>query len=131
MMNKKIDIDKFEKRTPFSVPENYFSELKSEIQDSCKTENKSYLSIFQYAIPFLGISLIIFYFITNTGTTFTTVSEIELSQTDLIAYLEEDISDDLLYEYIYIEDEETDELSEEIDYLLDYNMDYNLIINQL
>lgn len=131
MMNKKIDIDKFEKRTPFSVPENYFSELKSEIQDSCKTENKSYLSIFQYAIPFLGISLIMFYFFTNTGTIFTTVSEIELSQTDLIAYLEEDISDDLLYEYIYIEDEETDELSEEIDYLLDYNMDYNLIINQL
>ena len=131
MMNKKIDIEKIEKRTPCSVPENYFSELKSEIQDSCKTEDNSYLSIFQYAIPFLGISLIIFYFITNTGTTFTTVSEIELSQTDLIAYLEEDISDDLLYEYIYIEDEETDELSEEIDYLLDYNMDYNLIINQL
>ena len=61
----------------------------------------------------------------------TTISQIELTENDLIAYLENNLSDELLYEYAILKDEEEDELSDEINYLLEYDMDYNLIINQL
>ena len=60
------------------------------------------------------------------------LQEVELTENDLISYLENNLSDELLFEYTILEDEkEVDELSDEIDYLLEYDIDYNLIINQL
>ena len=131
-MNKKIDIEDLERRIPFTVPSGYFQELKSEIQKQCITKEKdSGFSVFQLKtlVPTLGILLV---FITLFNNIETTISEVELSKNDLIAYLENNLSDELLFEYTILEDEkEVDELSDEIDYLLEYDMDYNLIINQL
>ena len=77
----------------------------------------------------MGILLV---FITLFNNIETTISEVELTKNDLIAYLENNLSDELLYEYAILEDEkEDDELSDEIDYLLEYDMEYNLIINQV
>ena len=46
--------------------------------------------------------------------------------------MENNLSDELLYEYAILESEKKDDkLSEEINYLLEYNMDYNLIIDEL
>ena len=60
----------------------------------------------------------------------TTNSEIELTENDLIAYLENNLSDELLYEYSILEDKkEDDELSDEFDYLFEYDIDYILFIN--
>ena len=127
-MNKKIDINKFERRIPFSVPSGYFKELKSEIQNNCITKEKgSSFSIFRSLVPTIGILL---FFITLFNSIETTNSEIELTENDLIAYLENNLSDELLYEYSILEDKnEDDELSDEFDYLFEYDFDYSLFIN--
>ena len=137
-MNKKIDIEDLERRIPFTVPSGYFQELKSEIQKQCITKEKdSGFSVFQLKtlVPTLGILLVFITLFNNIETTISEVefsennlSEVELSENDLIAYLENNLSDELLYEYSILEDEK---VSDEIDYLLEYDMDYNLIINQL
>ena len=46
-MNKKIDINKFERRIPFSVPSGYFKDLKFEIQNKCISKEKGF--VFQYS----------------------------------------------------------------------------------
>jgi len=127
-MNKKIDINKFERRIPFSVPSGYFKELKFEIQNNCITKEKgSSFSIFRSLVPTIGILL---FFITIFNSIETTNSEIELTENDLIAYLENNLSDELLYEYSILEDKnEDDELSDEFDYLFEYDFDYSLFIN--
>ena len=141
-MNKKIDIEDLERRIPFTVPSEYFQSLKFEIQKQCITKEKdSGFSVFQLKtlVPTLGILLVFITLFNNIETTISEVefsennlSEVELSKNDLIAYLENNLSDELLFEYTILEDEkEVDELSDEIDYLLEYDMDYNLIINQL
>ena len=151
-MYKKTDIEDLERRIPFTVPSGYFQELKSEIQKQCITKEKdSGFSVFQLKtlVPTLGILLVFITLFNNIETTISEVefsennlsevelskndlSEVELSENDLIAYLENNLSDELLYEYSILEDEKvSDELSDEIDYLLEYDMDYNLIINQL
>ena len=141
-MNKKTDIEDLERRIPFTVPIGYFQELKFEIQKQCITKEKdSGFSVFQLKtlVPTLGILLVFITLFNNIATTISEVefsennlSEVGLSKNDLIAYLENNLSDELLYEYSILEDEkEVDELSDEIDYLLEYDMDYNLIINQL
>ena len=131
-MNKRTDIDDLERRIPFTVPSGYFQELKSEIQKQCIMKEKdSGFSVLQLKtlVPTLGILLV---FITLFNNIETTISELELTDSDLIAYLENNLSDELLYEYAIIDDEkESNKLSDEIDYLIEYDMDYNLIINQL
>ena len=131
-MNKRTDIEDLERRIPFTVPSGYFQELKSEIQKQCIMKEKdSGFSVLQLKtlVPTLGILLV---FITLFNNIETTISELELTDSDLIAYLENNLSDELLYEYAIIDDEkESNKLSDEIDYLIEYDMDYNLIINQL
>ena len=127
-MNKKIDINKFERRIPFSVPSGYFKDLKFEIQNKCISKEKgSSFSIVHSLVPAIGILL---FFITLFNSIETTNSEIELTENDLIAYLENNLSDELLYEYCILEDKkEDDELSDEFDYLFEYDIDYILFIN--
>lgn len=127
-MNKKIDINKFERRIPFSVPSGYFKDLKFEIQNKCIAKEKgSSFSIVHSLVPVIGILL---FFITLFNSIETTNSEIELTENDLIAYLENNLSDELLYEYCILEDKkEDDELSDEFDYLFEYDIDYILFIN--
>lgn len=147
-MYKKPDIEDLDRRIPFRVPSGYFQELKLEIQKQCITkEEDSSFSIFQFKtlVPTLGILLVFITLFNNITTNIsnnietnisnnieTSISDVELTKNDLISYLENNLSDELLYEYAILEDEkESDELSDEIDYLLEYDMDYNLIINQL
>ena len=40
MMNKKIDIEKLEKRNPYIVPEGYFLDLTHNIMDKVDTPEK-------------------------------------------------------------------------------------------
>ena len=135
-MNKKIDIEYLERRIPFTVPSGYFQELKYEIKEQCKLEDKpSFIIIMKLQIitPVLGIVFVLFTLFNNRIVINNKViSEVELTENDLIAYLENNLSDELLFEYTILEEEkEVDELSDEIDYLLEYDMEYNLIINQL
>ena len=70
----------------------------------------------------MGILLILFaiFNIKDTNS-----SDAELTNNDLIAYIEDDLSDHFLYEYSFIDYEnEEDELYVEINYLLEYDSDY-------
>ena len=88
--------------------------------------------VFQYSSLSCSCNwnFIIFYYSFNSIET--TNSEIELTENDLIAYLENNLSDELLYEYCILEDKkEDDELSDEFDYLFEYDIDYILLLTNL
>jgi len=134
-MNKKTDIEDLEKRIPFTVPSGYFQKLKSEIQEQCKSEDKpSFISILKLQIitPVLGIVLVLFTLFNNRTIINNEaiinneeISVIELTDNDILAYLEEDIPQELIYEYTNLEDEE------EMDEFLIEQYDYNELIYEL
>ena len=122
-MKNKTDIENLEKRNPFTVPEDYFTTLTHTIMDKVDTPEKvNSISFFQLKTlaPVLAIVAIIF-----SGVWYNNQS-LEITNEELIevlAYYE--IDNDLLYEYIEIEDEEQAD-----DYLIDeYN--YNELIYEL
>ena len=112
-MNKRTDIENLEKRIPFTVPNGYFQELKFDIQEQCKLEEKSsFISMLKLQIitPVLGIMLVLFTLFNNKTEIYNKqISVIELTDNDILVYLEEDISQGLIYEYTDLEIEEIDE----------------------
>ena len=63
MMNKKIDIEKLEKRNPYKVPKDYFTSLTHNIMD--KVEEKETNTFFDFftlkpLAPTLAMLLIVF-----------------------------------------------------------------------
>lgn len=130
MMNKKTNIENWDRRFPFTVPENYFSELKEGIQFQClDKERSSFISIFklQFITPALSVIFVLtFLFVTN-NTSENIVednTETNITNDDLLAYLQ-DIDEELIYEYVELEEE-----SSEDDYLID-EYDYNELIYEL
>ena len=101
-MNKRTDIENLEKRIPFTVPSGYFQELKFDIQEQCKLEEKSsFISMIKLQIitPVLGIMLVLFTLFNNKTEIYNKeISVIELTDNDILVYLEEDISQGLIYE---------------------------------
>jgi hypothetical protein len=127
-MNKRTDIENLEKRIPFTVPSGYFQELKFDIQEQCKLEEKSsFISMIKLQIitPVLGIMLVLFTLFNNKTEIYNKeISVIELTDNDILVYLEEDISQGLIYEYTDLEIEEIDEFMME-------QYDYNELIYEL
>ena len=115
-MNKKIDIEKLEKRNPYIVPEDYFLALTHNIMDKIDTPKKRYLfSAFQLQIivPVFAIVVIIFSGLWYNNQN-TNISDDDL--VELLAFY--NVEEDLILEYIDFEKEkETDEyLMEQFDY---------------
>jgi hypothetical protein len=127
-MNKRTDIENLEKRIPFTLPNGYFQELKFDIQEQCKLEEKSsFISMLKLQIitPVLGIMLVLFILFNNKTEIYNKeISVIELTDNDILVYLEEDISQGLIYEYTDLEIEEIDEFMME-------QYDYNELIYEL
>ena len=107
-MNKKIDIEKLEKRNPYIVPEDYFLALTHNIMDKIDTPKKRYLfSAFQLQIivPVFAIVVIIFSGLWYNNQN-TNISDDDL--VELLAFY--NVEEDLILEYIDFEkEEETDE----------------------
>jgi len=119
-MNKRINIEDLDKRIPFTVPSGYFQELKFKIQEQCVLEDKpSFISMLKLQIitPVLGIVLVLFTLFNNRTIINNEaiidneeISVIELTDNDILSYLEEeDIPSELIYEYTDLEIEEIDE----------------------
>jgi hypothetical protein len=130
-MKQTNNIEQFDKKQSFIVPENYFSKLKSDIQ--FKTENleskigfKNYLSIKTIVPVLASVFLLLITF--NYVKTFDPKSDNVLSEeiyTEFVEFEIENIDEEYLFEFL--PDEEY-AFSDEIEYLIDNNTDYNLII---
>ena len=128
-MKQNTDIEKFEKKQSFKVPENYFLELKSEIQS--KTEklelefNSSHYFNLKKTVPIL-VSVLILFVIFNYITS--SIDNNVLSEeiyTQFVEYEIENIDEEYLFEFLPDEDYV---FSDEIEYLIENDIDYDLII---
>ena len=128
-MKQNTDIVQFEKKQSFKVPENYFLELKSEIQS--KTEklelklNLSHYFNLKITVPIL-VSVLILFVIFNYITS--SIDNNVLSEeiyTQFVEYEIENIDEEYLFEFLPDEDYV---FSDEIEYLIENDIDYDLII---
>jgi|TARA_B100000959_G_scaffold223573_1_gene236990 hypothetical protein len=115
-MNKKIDIEKLDKRNPFSVSEDYFTTLTHNIMDKIEEkETFSFLSFFQRktVVPTLSIIVIIF------SAVWMNYQNPNITDDNLIELLTfYDVEEELILEYIdFQQEEEIDEyIIEEYNY---------------
>ena len=122
-MNKKIDINKFEKRNPYKVPEDYFLTLTHNIMDKVDTPEKRYIfSAFQLQTiaPTFAMLLIVFSAVWYNN------QNPNITDEDLVELLSfYQVEDELLLEYIELE------LEENIDEYLLNEFNYNELIYEL
>ena len=129
-MKQNTDIEQFEKKQSFKVPENYFLELKSDIQS--KTEklklkfNLSHYFNLKITVPIL-VSVLILFMIFNYIPSSDSIDNNVLSEeiyTQFVEFEIENINEEYLFEFLPDEDYV---FSDEIEYLIDNNTDYDLI----
>ena len=128
-MKQNTDIEKFEKKQFFKVPENYFLELKSEIQS--KTEklelefNSSHYFNLKKTVPILVSVLILFVIFNYIPSSIDNNVLSEEIYTQFVEYEIENIDEEYLFEFLPDEDYV---FSDEIEYLIENDIDYDLII---
>mgnify|MGYP001472614718 FL=1 len=130
-MKQNTDIEQFEKKQSFKVPENYFLELKSDIQS--KTEklelkfNLSHYFNLKITVPIL-VSVLILFMIFNYIPSSDSIDNNVLSEeiyTQFVEFEIENINEEYLFEFLPDEDYV---FSDEIEYLIENDIDYDLII---
>jgi len=128
-MKQNTDIVQFEKKQSFKVPENYFLELKSEIQS--KTEklelefNSSHYFNLKKTVPILVSVLILFVIFNYIPSSIDNNVLSEEIYTQFVEYEIENIDEEYLFEFLPDEDYV---FSDEIEYLIENDIDYDLII---
>ena len=135
-MKQNSDIEKLSHRTPFSVPKNYFSQLKSDIQSRCKQDEEKVfvfselLKLNTFVPIILTLSIFITLFWNNSPLEKT--NNYVLNHNELYTLVEEFVLEDMNEEYLYdMIDEQENSYDEEINYLIDINTEYDLIMNEL
>ena len=130
-MKQNTDIEQFEKKQSFKVPENYFFELKNDIQS--KTEklefkfNLSHYFNLKITVPIL-VSVLILFMIFNYIPSSDSIDNNVLSEeiyTQFVEFEIENINEEYLFEFLPDEDYV---FSDEIEYLIENDIDYDLII---
>lgn len=130
-MKQNTDIEQFEKKQSFKVPENYFLELKSDIQS--KTEklelklNLSHYFNLKITVPVL-VSVLILFMIFNYIPSSDSIDNNVLSEeiyTQFVEFEIENINEEYLFEFLPDEDYV---FSDEIEYLIENDIDYDLIL---
>ena len=122
-MNKKIDIEKLEKRNPYKVPKDYFTSLTHNIMD--KVEEKETSTFFDFftlktLAPTFAMLLIVFSAVWYNN------QNPNITDEDLVELLSfYQVEDELLLEYIELE------LEENIDEYLLNEFNYNELIYEL
>ena len=123
MMNKKIDIEKLEKRNPYKVPKDYFTSLTHNIMD--KVEEKETNTFFDFftlktLAPTFAMLLIVFSAVWYNN------QNPNITDEDLVELLSfYQVEDELLLEYVELE------LEENIDEYLLNEFNYNELIYEL
>ena len=123
MMNKKIDIEKMDKRNPYKVPKDYFTSLTHNIMD--KVEEKETNTFFDFftlkpIAPTFVMLLIVFSAVWYNN------QNPNITDEDLVELLSfYQVEDELLLEYIEFE------LEENINEYLLNEFNYNELIYEL
>ena len=122
-MNKRIDIEKLEKRHPYIVPKDYFTSLTHNIID--KVEEKERNTFFDFftlkpLAPTFAMLLIVFSAVWYNNQTPNITDE---DLVELLSFYQ--VEDELLLEYVELELEET------IDEYLLNEFNYNELIYEL
>jgi hypothetical protein len=144
--NKKLEELKGNNNNPFSVPEGYFEDFPTKIQERIISENKEYawaIKLFRYIKPQFALGFIIIAFAviaittvdfilsnrTNTGIDsdlYTRIIEVDASE-----FSEQHFIDVLLEDEKKIDDHKQEESDFYIHYLVDENIDYGTLIDEL
>ena len=144
--NKKLEELKGNNYNPFSVPEGYFENFPTKIQERIISENKEYawaIKLFRYIKPQFALGFIIIAFAviaittvdfilsnrTNTGIDsdlYTRIIEVDASE-----FSEQHFIDVLLEDEKKIDDHKQEESDFYIHYLIDENIDYGTLIDEL
>ena len=122
-MNKKIDIEKLEKRNPYKVPKDYFTSLTHNIMDKVEEkETNTFFDFFtlkSFALTF-AMLLIVFSAVWYNN------QNPNITDEDLVELLSfYQVEDELLLEYIELE------LEKHIDEYLLNEFNYNELIYEL
>ena len=144
--NKKLEKFKANSKNPFSVPEGYFDDFPSRMQDRIISEHKEYkwiLKLFRYVKPqfALGFMIIAFAviaygtvnFILSNRTTNGIDSELytRIMEVDPTEFTEQHFLDVLLEEERKVNDHKNDEMDFYIHYLVDADIDYGTLIDEV
>jgi len=131
-MKQNTDIKKLDNTTPFRVPDNYFTQLKSDIHKRIENLNFNsklleYFNLKTVAPAFVlaSLSLIIIW---NTIINIKLKSKSVLNDeiyADIVDFEIEKIDEEYLFEFL---PEEDYSFTDDIEYLIDNNTDYDLII---
>ena len=131
-MKQNTDIEKLKYKSPFRVPDNYFSQLKSDIhkQSENLNFNSKLLEYFNLKIiaPVFVLTSLSLIIILNTIINLESNSESFLSDeiyVEIVDFEIENIDEEYLFEFFTEEDYA---FSNEIEYLIDNNTEYDLII---
>ncbi|MFC2104522.1 hypothetical protein ACFLS4_04130 [Bacteroidota bacterium] len=143
--NKNLKKLKGNNKHPFSVPEGYFDEFPTKMQERIISEYKEYnwaIKLFKYIKPqfALGFMIVAFAAIAYTTTNYilsnrTTVIDSDLYsriiEMDPSEFSEQDFIDVLLEEELKVDDHKNEETDFYIHYLMDEDIDYGTLIDEL
>ena len=144
--NKKLEELKGNNNNPFSVPEGYFENFPTKIQERIISENKESvwaIKLFRYIKPQFALGFIIIAFAVIAITTvdfilsnrtntdidsdlYTRIIEVDASE-----FSEQHFIDVLLEDEKKIDDHKQEESDFYIHYLIDENIDYGTLIDEL
>lgn len=144
--NKTVEGLKGNNNNPFSVPEGYFEDFPTKIQERIVSDNKEYawaIKLFRFIKPQFALGFIIIGFAviaittinfilsnrTNTGIDsdlYTRIIEVDASE-----FSEQHFIDVLLEDEKKIDDHKQEESDFYIHYLVDENIDYGTLIDEL
>jgi len=131
-MKQNIDIEEFGYKSPFRVPDNYFSQLKSDIHKQTENLNfnPKFLEYFNLKTIAPAFALASIFLLITFNTLISNQAKNENVSIDeiynqIIEFEIENIEEEYLFDLVLYEDYV---YTEEIEYLVDNNTDYDLII---
>ncbi len=143
--NKKLDKIKANSSNPFYVPDGYFEDFPTRIQDKIISENKEYswiFKLFKYVKPqfALGFMIVAFTVIAYTTANFILSNRTNNIDSELFTrtievdpseFTEQHFIDILLEDEKRFEEDKKEETDFYIHYLVDEDIDYGTLIDEL
>jgi len=143
--NEELEKIKANSKNPFSIPEGYFEDFPTRMQERIISENKEYkwmIKLFRYIKPqfALGFMIIAFaaiaystanFILSNRGNGIDSGLITRTIEVDPSEFTEQHFIDVLLEDEKKIEEQKKEETDFYINYLVDEDIDYGTLIDEL